>query len=59
VLAGEGELPVREAVEVVLGVVNELLGGPALLPEPGLYLVECSALQRRISLSDNPHTGGV
>jgi hypothetical protein len=37
VLAGEGELPVREAVEVVLGVVNELLGGPALLPEPGLY----------------------
>jgi hypothetical protein len=33
VLPGEGELPVREAVEVVLVVVDELLGRPALLLE--------------------------
>jgi hypothetical protein len=41
VLPREGELPVREAVQVVLGVVDELLGRPALLPERGLGLVEC------------------
>ena len=40
VLPREGELPVREAVEVVSVVVAELLRGPSLLPEPGLYIVQ-------------------
>ena len=36
VLLGEGELPVGEAAEVVLGVVDELLGRLAILPETRL-----------------------
>jgi hypothetical protein len=34
-LPGEGELPVREAVEVVFCVINGV-GGPAMLPESRL-----------------------
>jgi hypothetical protein len=39
VLPREGELPIREAVEIVLGAANKI-GGPTILSKRILQLVE-------------------